>query len=243
MMQYPLSLTNTSTSPRSRQLLVVVEGLYDIHVLKSLSALLHARQPQVPDLRCLEQTGHVIFLPTGGGNLQEWSQRLAPLRQPEFHLFDREIPPLTTQRQQRVEAVKRRPECVATLTRMRSLENYLHPKAVYEACRVDLDFDGNTDVPELLARRLRASHSSVAWEDLPWRKRKRLRDRAKHLLNTTAIAHMTPECLRERDPGGEVLGWMLTMAQLLRGVDTPLVSCSIHAGEGAQNAEPPRTGP
>jgi hypothetical protein len=54
------------------------------------------------------------------------------------------------------------------------------------------------------------------WELLPRRARKRFAYRAKRWLNARAVEHMTAALLRERDPAGEVLGWLATIAQLLQ---------------------------
>jgi putative ATP-dependent endonuclease of OLD family len=225
-----------ATTPVPRCLLVVVEGVYDIHFLQSISALLHAHQPHLPDLHRLEQEGRVLFLPIGVGNLQEWTQRLASLGQPEFHLYDREVPPLTDQRQQAVAAVNRRPGCVAVLTGLRALENYLHPETIREARGVEVVFEDHSDLPELLARKLWETHSGPAWDDLPWRARRRLRHHAKKILNHAAVQRMTPERLRERDPSGEVIGWLTTMARMVAGLDPrplPLVAPPGSEGPGS----------
>ncbi|MEK6233786.1 MAG: hypothetical protein N2C14_03655, partial [Planctomycetales bacterium] len=56
-----------------------------------------------------------------------------------------------------------------------------------------------------------------AWEDLDRRTRKRLRNRAKRWLNAEAAGRMTPELLAERDPEGEVRGWLAVIAKLTGG--------------------------
>jgi hypothetical protein len=56
-----------------------------------------------------------------------------------------------------------------------------------------------------------------AWEELPGRARKRCRETAKRWLNRQAVARMTPELLDERDPDGEVRGWLGTIAALASG--------------------------
>ena len=117
------------------RLIIVTEGGYDVQFLKRISRILHADNPQIPDLRSLEQSGEIIFVPCGGSNFSNWTHRLAGLRIAEFHLYDKEVPPLTAERQLAVAAVRSRPDCWAQLTGKRSLENYLHPAAICDVRR------------------------------------------------------------------------------------------------------------
>ena len=141
------------------RLLLVVEGVWDIHCLKHFSHLLRSHDAHLPDLGPLEDSGQVLFLPVGGENLGAWTARLAPLQRCEFHLFDREVSPVTEQRRRAIEVIARRPRCLATLTNKRALENYLHSDAIREACGLT--------VPERLARALRIAHGSSSWDSQP----------------------------------------------------------------------------
>ncbi len=75
--------------------LVVVEGIHDVEFLRRTSAMLHAAEPGVADLDQMQRDGRLVFLPIGGSDRQMWAHRLAPLGTAEFHLFDRDLPPLT----------------------------------------------------------------------------------------------------------------------------------------------------
>lgn len=105
------------------------------------------------------------------------------------------------------------------MTGKRALENYLHPAAILEARGLRLQFTAWDDVAELAAR---ADFSRLpgqdSWHALSRRARRRLRDRAKRWLNTTAVARMTPARLAHSDPRGEVLAWLQAMNELLRSV-------------------------
>jgi hypothetical protein len=105
-------------------LLIVVEGVYDIHFLKAISALLSCHDGELPDLSQLEHQNQVLFFPTGGSNFKDWAQRLACLNKREFHIYDGESEPETSQRRQIVELINTRPGCAAVLSRKRALENY-----------------------------------------------------------------------------------------------------------------------
>jgi hypothetical protein len=56
----------------------------------------------------------------------------------------------------------------------------------------------------------------MSWELLPLRARKRYRNHVKRWLNTRAVDRMTANRLAERDPDGEVRGWLATIAELAR---------------------------
>ena len=71
--------------------------------------------------------------------------------------------------------VNSRPRCRAEVTSKRSLENYLHPQAVFEASSFSVTIAGEENVPELVARKANEGpEPQVPWDDLPARARKRL---------------------------------------------------------------------
>jgi hypothetical protein len=195
--------------------LLVVEGVSDIRFLTRLSRLVHAHDAGLPVLHSLEDKGQLLFVPIGGGDLEEWMYRLAPLGQKEFHLYDREVPPETDYRRSVAERINGRPLCRAVLTQRRALENYLHPEAIWEASRLHVSVDAHSDVPTVVAQAHLSATGGGDWESLPRRGRQRQRYRAKQWLTTTAVERMSIERLAEQDPQGEVIGWFHVMAQLL----------------------------
>ncbi len=217
-MRWPRSLANSGpaglSAPTVRQppVLVIVEGRYYIEFLKRVSGVLAADRAEVPSLAQLEQAGKLIFIPAGG-DFVPWLHRLAGFGCAEVHIYDREVSPVTEQRQAGAIAVNSRPRCSAFVTRHRSLENYLHSDAVREARGLDLKFADQDDVAALAAQASLAIHASVAWESLSRRARQRLRNRAKSWLNTAVADRMTPERLAERDPAGEIPLWLATIGQ------------------------------
>ncbi len=101
------------------------------------------------------------------------------------------------------------------MTTKRNLESYLHPDVLREARGVEVRFGDREAVATLVARRLyEAATPSVPWEELASRCHRRLRERAKHWLNTLAVDRMTRERLAERDPEGEVISWLRAIADL-----------------------------
>ena len=197
-------------------LLLVVEGMNDIEFLRRISLMLHATDYQLPNLAEMEQRGELIFVPFGGGHVRAWVNRFAPLGRPEFHLYDHELPPETDLRRQAAESVNDREGCKAVITRKRCLENYLHPRAIFAAGQITVQFDDFDRVSELTARELyRQRPGETAWLLQAKRSQSRMANRAKRWLNTVAVEHMTPRLLAERDPDGEITSWMLAINDLL----------------------------
>jgi hypothetical protein len=199
---------------RPAQVLAVVEGAHDIAFLRRISRLLHAQDSQLPDLGVLESEGQLVFIPAGG-DLQAWADRLTALPQRQFFLFDRETAPTSAGRATLVRSLNQQPGRAAFLTRKRATENYLHAAAVLEATGMVVEFDDDTDLPELLAQKVVALTGAPAWAELSRRGHNRMRNRVKKVLNTAAVDRMTTARLAERDPGGEVAGWLRAIAELL----------------------------
>lgn len=212
-----LTLSPAAERRRYPQLLAVVEGRHDIEFLKRISLLWARQVAGLADLGQLEDSGQLIFVPAGGGDFRPWLSRLAAFGCAEFHLYDRELPPVSAQRTAWAALVNGRPRCRAFVTGKRALENYLHPVAIQAASGLRLEFTAQDDVAELAARAdfdRRYDHS--AWNGLSRRAHRRLRDRAKHWLNTMAVERMTPPLLADMDPEGEVASWFQAIHALLR---------------------------
>jgi hypothetical protein len=214
------SLVFRGAPPTLPGIFVVVEGQNDIEFLRRISTMLHAADPCLPDLAAMEQRRELIFVPCGGGDSRSWAWRLAGRAPAEFHLLDRDVPPATEARRQMADIVNSRPQCRAVLTRLRALENYIHPAAVFEVSGLQVEFSGDDHVADLVARLAHERHEGrLSWESLPPRARKRRRDKTKAWLNTRAVERMTPQRLAERDPEGEVRSWLGAIAHLARGAE------------------------
>jgi hypothetical protein len=195
-------------------LLVVVEGTNDAEFLRRISRVLNRRDLTVPDLSQLEADGRLTFMTASALPVS-----IPELLGKQFHLYDREVPPISEERRRLVEALNRQPTCKAVLTSKRAMENYLHSEAIREASGLQLSFGDSDDVAELAARASLQPGHHAGWESLSKRARRRLRDRAKKWLNREAADCMTPERVAERDPDGEVIGWLRTIARLV-GVES-----------------------
>jgi hypothetical protein len=201
---------------RSRaELIVAVEGENDARFLRRISAILHRDDSRIPDLGTLERSGVLIVVPVGGSNFRDWANRLQGLGMREFHLLDRETPPLTAEREQVVGRVNRRQGCLARLTSKRALENYLHSDSIREARGVDIEITDSMDVADAVAKQVFEGMALASWSEIPSRARRRLRNQAKKWLNTTAAGLMTPDRINARDPDGDIREWMAAIASLL----------------------------
>lgn len=207
-----LSPETTAMHDKRTPVLMAVEGIYDIAALKALSALLHAHDIRLPDLAQLEAERRLLFLPIGGSNIKDWVPRVASLGKPALFLIDREVEPETSERRAVVKLVNQQPGCTGLLTAKRALENYLSTSAIAEVCGIELPVDDDSDLPGALARRLLAERGGNAWQEATPRTQKRLREKAKRILNVEAVKRMTPERLAERDVDGEVAGWLQMIA-------------------------------
>ena len=197
------------------KLLILVEGRHDVAFLTGISSILHRDDRRLPDLRAWEQTGAVIFVPIGGGDVIAWTSLLAPIGLPEIHILDREMPPVTEARQQAARIVNQRANCRAFVTGKRALENYLHPECLLKVRGIEVEFGDDDDVPELVARRCYEQFGAEPpWDALSGRARKRCRERAKRWLNRDGVERMTYDRLAERDPAGDIRGWLRTAVEL-----------------------------
>lgn len=206
------------------KLFIGVEGKHDINFLKCMSRVLLGAGLDALDLEAMEINGEIIFFPLGGDNLALWTSRLHNLSRPEFHLYDRDVPPpAAAKHQQELDKINARPKCKALCTGKREMENYLHIEAIkkaYETAGIALSLTANfaafDDVPTEVAKLVHAAATGAKpWDQLSDDQRRKKVSRAKHILNSDAPAHMTKAYLDEIDPAGDVVGWFKEMRQLV----------------------------
>jgi hypothetical protein len=198
-----------------RPLVLVLEGTNDCEFLFRLSKRLHADNLSITDLTRLHADGRILLVPTGGGNFHEWAVRFAALGCPEFHLYDREFGPETLRRQAAIELVNSRPGCRGFLTSKRSLENYLDPQAILQAGGGQITVTDDECVGTELARHwYQLIPQGRPWPELLRRTQRRLIYRAKLWLNRQAVMQMTADLLAQRDPAGEVVQWLMLIAEM-----------------------------
>lgn len=204
-------------SAESPRLILVVEGANDIEFFDRLSARLQIDLPSLAALGSARDSGRIVVLPAGGGSPLDWSQRLASFKLPQLHLYDREQQPLTALRQQAIDWLNASEHCRARLLGKRTVENYLHPAAIIAAGGPIVSF-GDQDCVGLLVAQQRfvTANRTASWTCLPPRAQKRLIFSSKRWLNRIATQHMTLALLAERDPGGELLEFLLLITAMIR---------------------------
>lgn len=186
------------------KVVVCVEGPHDVLALTHFSRIISEKDPTIPDL---DNDSSVVCLHVGGSTLVEWVKRdyLRKLRIPEYHIYDSDgqTPPKYGAAVQMVNARNDRSHAVLTLKR--EMENYLHAEAVSEGCEVTLPIDDVADVPRLLIAAKAETHPDMG------------NSASKKMLWTKALPYMTIERLTERDPRGEVTGWLRDIATIRDG--------------------------
>lgn len=214
----------------SVKLFIGVEGKHDICFLKNISKVLRKGGEDVLDLDKMELSGEIIFFPLGGSSLLLWTSRLEPLKRPEFHLFDRDIPiPQKAKYQDIVDEVNKRTRCKAQSTAKKEIENYLHWDAInktYIQFGIDLgltkNFSDFDDVPLEIAKRVhQIAEGSISWANLTDNKRDKKISQAKRILNLVTSNFMTKPQIDEVDPSGDLLSWFVAMKNLISETNLP----------------------
>ena len=214
MHNFPPRTNGTAGQPPPR-LLIVMEGVHDVSFLKRLSRVLHRDLAELPDLIDLEARRQVVFISLGVEITREGTQKFASLGLPEFHLYARKSSTEQARREPLVEALQRRPNCTAFLTRKRSFANYLHSQAVLANAGIEVSIDDECDLPQELAHRFFQASGGHGWDDMPYYRRRRHIHYARRWLGTVAVQDMTLDLLSQRDRSSEVIDWLMTIDQLV----------------------------
>lgn len=193
-------------TPDSRvKVLLCLEGPTDVTAFKCLSRAMHEEDPTLPNLATDERIAFVVL---GGGTLKHWVDQnyLKALKRPEIHIYDGDV----KNYDKSVQSVNQRKDgSWATQTGKHEIESYLHADAIRDAFGVDVEVtdhpvDGNA-VPKVfaIAYSIAQKLDGVMGDD-----------KAKLRLADKAFPLMTAARIRERDPDGEVEGWLRRIAQL-----------------------------
>ncbi|GKS08752.1 ATP-binding protein [Pseudomonas syringae pv. theae] len=194
-------------TPDSRvQVLVCVEGPTDVLALKALSKALHEADSTLPNLASDERLAFVVL---GGGTLEHWVNQhyLRLLKKREVHIYDGDVLAYAVSAQQ---VNDREDGSWAVVTTKHEMESYLHKDAIKQAFGFDMEIsdhpvDGKA-VPKVFGEEF-VAHAGVGSP---------LKDsNAKKKLAQHAFPRMTAAMLDERDPGGEVRGWMRRLGEML----------------------------
>lgn len=181
------------------KVIVCVEGPNDVVALGCLSRALHQADPELPDLLAHP---FVAVLPMGGDTLGQWVAKhyLRGFNTPEAHIYDSDV----EKYKGAVDAVNARDDrSWACQTRKLEMENYLHAEVIGKAYpgAADIVFDDHSDLPELIAQKLgMKNHTKI-----------------KSHLARAAFPLMRAAHIAERDPDGEVAGWLRRIRGMLDG--------------------------
>lgn len=181
------------------RVIVCVEGPNDVVALGCLSSALHKADPELPDLLAHPL---IAVVPLGGGTLGQWVAHnyLKGFNTREVHIYDSDV----AEYKNAVDEVNARTDgSWACQTRKLEMENYLHPEVIGKAYpgAADVEFDDQSDLPELIAQKLgMKNHAKI-----------------KSHLAREAFPAMTAAHLAERDPDGEVAGWLRRIRGMLDG--------------------------
>jgi putative ATP-dependent endonuclease of OLD family len=199
-----------------------IEGRNDINFLRIISRMLHNAGEDVPDLGQAEDSGHLLFVPLGGNNLDLWVSRLKGLNRPEFYLMDRDTtPPSAPHYETHANAINARDNCTAWHTGRKELENYIHTDLIIADYQNYAGTGGAfEDVPEFFAQAVHElADSGNTWAQIvaDEEKHRKKVSAAKKRLCTEYAPRMTPALLTQVDPQDDVRTW-------LRAVGTALAS-------------------
>ena len=159
--------------------------------------------------------------------MAQWKNSLQPLKIPELHIYDRDLPPPKTSPHARdANEFDAKDNCYALLTSKRETENYVHPQAIataYEMNNIELtlpklfkDFD---DVPFLTAKACYEATSDTPWADLPENNQKKKISNAKRIVNGEALKHMTVDLLKSCGGFEDIKMWFSKIDEILRSDD------------------------
>ncbi len=189
------------------KVLLCVEGPTDVAAFKCLSSALHVSDATIPDL---ENDGRVAFIVLGGSTLQHWvtEHYLKALGRPEVHIYDSDVATYGAS----VAKVNQRTDGSWALQTVKyEVENYLHTDAIQEAFGITITVPDQRDangkaVPAIFSGALFAANpvgSPISDST------------AKKKLSNQAFPRMTAARIQQRDPNGEVEGWLRRIGAML----------------------------
>lgn len=183
------------------KVLVCVEGPSDVLFLKIISEMLHRQNATLPDLK---NDTHIATFPLGGSTLKEWvnCNYLRGLGLSEIHIYDKDKP----EYQQYCDKVNARGDgSWATLTGKRSIENYLCPTLINAEYGINIGFNDDDDVADIVAEAVHAaSESPNSWGSLKDPNKKDKKTRCKKRMCEVIVKNMNYTLLLQRDPNKDI---------------------------------------
>lgn len=195
-------------TPDSRvKVLICVEGPTDVSALKALSKALHKDDKTLPNL---DNDERVAFIVLGGGNLKHWvaEHYLRGLGRKEAHIYDRDVASYA----EAVEKVNARQDgSWAVQTIKHEIESYLHKDAIFEAFNVNVEVTDHPVNGKATPKLFAEIYSIAEGYDGTMKD-----NNAKIRLAERAFPLMTAARINERDPHGEIRGWMHKIRDMIQ---------------------------
>lgn len=194
-------------TPDSRvKVLLCVEGPTDVAAFKALSKALHMEDDSLPNL---ENDDRVAFVVLGGGTLKHWVDEyyLRALNRKEVHIYDRDV---ASYAKAAAKVNARQDGSWAVQTEKYEIESYLHSDAIFEAFNVAVEVTDQPVDGKATPRIFSEAYSNLQGYDGVMGD-----DKAKIRLAARAFPLMTAARIHERDPHGEVRGWMTKIREML----------------------------
>lgn len=188
--------------PNYNKLVLCLEGKTDVEFIKNINK-------SIPELRAIIdlERSDISIMPLKGSNLIDWVQQnyLKNSSVVEFHIYDKDVEPKTTDNQKYVDEINGRPgQSRARLTRLREIENYFPQNLIESELDIVLgpvvDW-GEEDVPRLLAAKLGLTGKKA---DLS----------AKIRLIGQVSNKLSKSCLEQAGTWNEVEGWFRDLKQV-----------------------------
>ena len=216
---------------------VAVEGSTDIDALVSLATVL----TNSGDL-CGLDPDKVFWTIGGGETLKDWVERryLDRIGIPQVYLVDSDressTASLSKRKRELIDAIQRRSNCQAFITRKRTIENYVHPKAIDRLSnskivlpeRLDFDYDNVAEAFKTALVDARKDHGNQLGFYPEDRNGKRLgiKSRISHckkILTVYVMRHMTADEIKDRGKylkedgkeANEIMDWLSAIRDCL----------------------------
>lgn len=207
----PASLTAAATRCRG---VVGLESQEDFRLFFRLAKILHRGDRNLPDVQKHAKAGELLCLPYGL-HPRGFIELFLNFDMPQLYLFSRGAGPLPDERRELIRRIRQDADASAVVMKKRALTNYLHPDAIFEELRALVSVNDDTDVPAEVARQVTKGLKFPAWDQLDPQLRSDLAGAMAIELSIKASRRMTAERLAQRDPDGEVAGWLRTIGKSL----------------------------
>jgi len=207
--------TNVAPPRRAFAPIVGMESEEDFRCLFRLAKILHRTDRNLPDLQKHAKAGEVLCIPIGL-NPRGFVELFRNFHLPQLYLLSRGSGPMPEARRELIRRIRQAVDCNAIVMRKRAMANYLHPDAIDEEFHVPLAVDDDTDVPAVVLQHILKRLKFPAWNQLDPQLRADLTEAFASELCVKASRRMTAERLAQRDPDGEVAGWLRSIGKFLR---------------------------